>query len=66
MAVAKTLEIISSPTESIEAAIRDGVSKAAETVQGIQEAWVQGTKAVIRDNKVAEWRVTLRITFIVS
>ncbi len=66
MAVAKTLEIISSSSESIETAIRDGIAKAAETVQGIQEAWVQGTKAVIRDNKVVEWRVTLRITFIVS
>jgi flavin-binding protein dodecin len=66
MAVAKTLEIISSSTESIETAIRDGIAKAAETVQGIQEAWVQGTKAVIRDNKIVEWRVTLRITFIVS
>ncbi len=66
MAVAKTLEIISSSTESIETAIRDGIAKAAETVQGIQEAWVQGTKAVVRDNKVVEWRVTLRITFIVS
>ncbi len=66
MAVAKTLEIISSSTESIETAVRDGVAKAAETVQGIQEVWVQGTKAVVRDNKVAEWRVTIRITFIVS
>ncbi len=66
MAVAKTLEIISSSSESIETAIRDGIAKAAETVQGIQEAWIQGTKAVIRDNKVVEWRVTLRITFIVS
>ncbi len=66
MGVAKTLEIISSSTESIETAIRDGIAKAAETVQGIQEAWVQGTKAVVRDNKVVEWRVTLRITFIVS
>lgn len=66
MAVAKTLEIISSSTESIETAIRDGIAKAAETVQGIQEAWVQGTKAVVRDNKIVEWRVTLRITFIVS
>lgn len=66
MTVAKTVEIISSSTESIEAAIRDGIAKAAETVHGIQEAWVQGTKAVIRDNQVAEWRVTLRITFIVS
>lgn len=66
MTVAKTLEIISSSTESIETAVRDGIAKAAETVQGIQEVWVQGTKAVVRDNKVAEWRVTLRITFIVS
>ena len=32
MAVAKTLEIISSSTESIEAAVRDGIAKAAETV----------------------------------
>ena len=66
MAVAKVLEITSSSTESIEAAIRDGIAKAAETVHGIQEAWVQGTKAIIRENNVTEWRVTLKITFIVS
>jgi flavin-binding protein dodecin len=66
MAVAKTVEIISSSTESIEAAVREGIAKAAETSQGIQEAWVPGTKAVVRDNKGAEWRVTLKITFIVS
>ena len=66
MAVAKTLEIISSSTESIEAAVRDGIAKAAETVKGIQEAWVQGTKAIVREDKVTEWRVTLKVTFIVS
>lgn len=66
MAVAKTLEIISSSTESIEAAVRDGIAKASETIQGIEGAWVKGTKAIIRDNKIAEWRVTLKITFIVS
>ena len=66
MAVAKTVELISSSTESIEAAVRDGIAKAAETIHGIEGAWVKGTKAVIRDNKVAEWRVTLKITFIVS
>jgi flavin-binding protein dodecin len=66
MAVAKVLEITSSSPESIEAAIRDGIAKAAETVHGIQEAWVQGTKAVVRDNSVTEWRVTLKITFIVT
>jgi dodecin len=66
MAVAKTLEIISSSSESVEAAVRDGIAKAAQTVQGIEEAWVKGTKAIVRDNKGAEWRVTLKITFIVS
>jgi flavin-binding protein dodecin len=66
MAVAKTVELISSSTESIEGAVRDGIAKASETIQGIEGAWVKGTKAIIRDNKVAEWRVTLKITFIVS
>jgi flavin-binding protein dodecin len=66
MAVAKTLEIIASSTESIEAAVRGGIAKAGETIQGIQQAWVKGTKAVVKDNKVAEWRVTLKITFIVE
>jgi len=66
MAVAKTIEIISSSTESIEAAIRDGIAKASETVKGIEGAWVQDTKVIVRDNRVAEWRVNLKITFVVS
>ena len=66
MSVAKTIEIISSSTESIEAAVRDGIAKAGETVQGIEGAWIKGTKAIIRDNKVTEWRVALKITVLVS
>ena len=66
MGVAKTVEIISSSTENIEAAVRDGISKAGETIKGIESAWVKGTKAIIRDNKVVEWRVTIRLTFLVS
>ena len=66
MAVAKTVEIISSSTQGIEAAVRDGIAKAGETIKGIEGAWVKGTKAIIRDNKVVEWRVTIKITFVVS
>ena len=66
MAVAKTVEIVASSTESTEAAVRDGIAKVSETLQGIQGARVKGTKAIVRDNKVTEWRVTLKITFVVS
>ena len=42
MAVAKTVEIVASSTESIEAAVRDGIAKASETIQGIQGASPNG------------------------
>ena len=66
MSVAKTIEIISSSTDSIEAAIRSGIAKASESVSGIEGAWVKDTKMLVRDAKVTEWRVTLAVTFIVS
>jgi len=66
MSVAKTIEIIASSAESIEAAIRDGIAKASETVQGIESAWVNGTKAVVVNNEVTEWRVQLKLTFLVK
>lgn len=65
MAVAKVIEVISSSTESVEHAIRDGVAKCGETVDNIESVWVKDTKGVVRDNKVVEWRVILAVTFVV-
>ncbi len=65
MAVAKVIEVISSSTESIEHAIRDGVAKCGETIDNIESVWVKDTKGVVRDNKVVEWRVILAVTFVV-
>ena len=66
MAVAKVIEVISSSSESIEHAIRDGVAKCGETVKNIESVWVKDTKGVVRDNKVVEWRVILAVTFVVQ
>ena len=66
MSVAKTVEIIASSNDSIEAAIRDGIAKVSETVTGIEGVWVKDTKAIVLDGKVTQWRVTLAVTFIVT
>lgn len=66
MAIAKTIEIISGSSQGLEAAIREGIAKAAETVNRIEGAWVKDTKVVVDGNKVSEWRVTLAVTFIVE
>ncbi|RIX27095.1 dodecin family protein [Sphingomonas edaphi] len=66
MAVAKTIEIVASSTSGIEDAVRSGIAKVGETLDNIEGAWVKDTKAVVRDNSVTEWRVTLAVTFIVD
>lgn len=66
MSVAKTIEIIASSTIGIEDAVRTGVAKAAETVNNIEGAWIKDSKVVVRGGTVAEWRVTLALTFIVD
>jgi flavin-binding protein dodecin len=66
MAIAKTIEVIANSTNGIEDAVRSGIAKVGETVKNIEGAWVKDTKAVIRDGSVAEWRVTLVVTFIVE
>lgn len=66
MAIAKIIEITASSKSGIEDAVRSGIAKASETVKGIETAWVKDTNVVVRDGKVAEWRVRLKITFLVD
>ena len=67
MAVAKVIEITAASTDSFEAAIRQGVSKASETVRNIQGAWVKEQKVKISDDgNISEYRVDLMVTFVLD
>lgn len=67
MSVAKIIEVNSSSTKSMEDAVQSGLKKCAETVKNIKGAWVNEIKVVTGpDGSVTEWRVNLRVTFIVS
>ena len=67
MSIAKVIEISSSSKTSIEDAVRNGLKKVAETVQGIQGAWINETQVETDgEGNVVEWRVNLRVTFIVQ
>ena len=67
MSIAKVIEISSSSKTSIEDAVRNGLKKVAETVQGTQGAWSNETKVEAGgEGNVVEWRVNLRVTFIVQ
>jgi dodecin len=66
MAVAKVVELTASSTTGFEDAVKSGIEKAAETLRNIQGAWVSEEKVKVKDGQISEYRVTLRISFLVE
>ena len=64
--VAKIIEIMSSSSKSIEDAVETGIAKADSSLDNIEGAWVQDIKCVVKNGKVAEWRVNLKVTFLLK
>lgn len=67
MSIAKIIEINASSTIGVEDAVRSGLKKCAESVKNIKGAWVNETKVVTDGaGNVTEWRVNMRVSFIVE
>ena len=66
MGIAKVVEVNSSSTKSLEDAIQTGIAKVTETVKNVSGAWVNEQKVVVKDNKITEYRVNLKISFVVE
>ncbi len=66
MAVAKVIELSAASKKSFEDAIVQGLEKATETIENIQGAWVKEQKVVVEGGKISEYRVDLKVTFVVN
>lgn len=66
MSVAKITEIQSSSTKSFEDAVRQGVARAEKTLRNLTGAWIKGQKIVIEKGKITEYRVLLKVTFVLQ
>ncbi|GAB4373243.1 MAG: hypothetical protein Kow0062_10170 [Acidobacteriota bacterium] len=66
MSIAKVTEIIASSNEGFEDAIRKGIKRASKTLNEVRSAWVESQKVVVRDGKISEWRVVLKVTFVLE
>lgn len=65
--VAKVIEISAASGTGLEDAIQSGLHKAAESISNIQGAWVSDIKVrTSPDGKIGEWRVYMRVSFIVD
>ena len=66
MSIARVTEVISSSPHGFDDAVRVGVERAARTLQNIKGAWVQDQKVTVDNGKISEYRVTMKITFVLN
>jgi dodecin len=64
MSVARVTEIISSSKKSFEDAVDKGIARAVRTLKNVEGAWVKEQKVTVKNGKIAEYRVDLKVTFI--
>lgn len=66
MSVAKTIEIIASSNKSFDDAMKNGLKTAGKTLKNITGAWIQDQEVAIAGGKITDYRVRMRITFVVE
>lgn len=66
MAVARVTEITASSTRGFQDAFQEGIKRAAATLRNLTGAEIVEQKAKLENNTVAEYRVRMKVTFILE
>lgn len=66
MSVAKITEIQSASTKSFEDAIQQGIARAEKTLRNVSGAWIKSQQVVIEGGKISEYRVLMKVTFVLN
>lgn len=66
MSVAKVIEITASSPKSFEDAVAIGIARADDSLDEVQGAWIKEQKVRVEKGKVVEYRVTMKVTFLLK
>jgi hypothetical protein len=66
MAVARVTEIVASSTESWQDAADQGFKRASKTLRGITGLRLLEATAAVNKNRIIEYRVRLKVTFVLE
>jgi hypothetical protein len=66
MSVARVTEITSSSTKSFDDAVEVGIDRANKTLENVKGAWIKEQKVLVENGKVTEYRVTMKVTFVLK
>ena len=66
MSIARTTEIASSSQKSFEDAVKKGIKRYTKTIDHVESAWIKEQKVIVKGDEIAEYRVTLKVSFLLK
>jgi len=66
MSVARVTEITASSSKSFDDAIQSGIKRATKTLENVSGAWIQDQELVVKSGKIKEYRVKMKVTFVLK
>ncbi len=66
MSIAKVTEIKAASSVSFDDAIKKGIARANETLDEVKGAWVAGQDVTVEGGQITEYRVLMKVTFILK
>jgi flavin-binding protein dodecin len=66
MSVAKVIEVISHSKTSFDDAIKQGITRASETMTGVTGAWIKDQSVEVTNGKITGYTAILKVTFVLN
>ena len=66
MAIARVTEIIAGSKKSFDDAIKKGIARANKTLNNVEGAWIKDQSLVLDKGEIKEYRVVMKVTFILK
>ena len=66
MSVARITEISATSQESFDAAVREGIERATQTLRNVQGAWVKEHRVIVENERIASYQVNMLVTFVLE
>lgn len=66
MSVAKITEMSATSKKSFEDAMQKGLARANKSLRNVSGVWVKEQKIDVSDGKITDYRVLLKITFVLD
>jgi len=66
MSVVKVIELSAESAEGYDDAVRQAMERAARTIRNIRSVWLKEFEAVVENDRVTQFRVAVKISFLLD